>query len=551
MQVLSKFQSGNHNVLVSTCIGEEGLDIGQVDLIICYDSQNSPIRMLQRSGRTGRKREGRIVLLLSEGKEEDAHEKSMASYKHVQKGIQDGRKLTMFPPNRMLPVGVRPKREFIKVDVVDVPPAKKERKSKASSTTTTAKTSKAAGIVYTANEKSLMNRLSTIYPLDRSIKFESSNLGKYPHYNTCPLNDGVVSRSSTSLMLVEFLNESDNLKSCLTSVKIPRRPDFNHVNHKNGLFYLDQVNIIDSDSDVSIVHASKRPKTNVIEDDDDSLSESDLPNFSVMKKKEVIVIESDDDEQPIEIELMHNLYAFDKLAEDLEFQVEDGHDFQDYEYETPLIEEYIAESIITTASSSRIYSFNELFRQDQDPVDAEIKVYLGTSPNDFLKGIESLCNNGNIIIELKQFPIYSSSFNSIIGAESFNDLVDKDISMDEKVDQLNVKYVSIDEKVEELIDNDISMDELIDNDISKDEKLDELIETDFKQNQIKREQSFDIHSDDEFDWNAVELPVEKLETKLLESKPECVQDQFADCDDDFFDAFQLEVGNFDGILILI
>lgn len=34
------------NVLVATCIAEEGLDIGEVDLIICYDSGFSPIRMI-------------------------------------------------------------------------------------------------------------------------------------------------------------------------------------------------------------------------------------------------------------------------------------------------------------------------------------------------------------------------------------------------------------------------------------------------------------------------------------------------------------------------
>jgi hypothetical protein len=33
-------------VLVATCIGEEGLDIGEVDLIICYDTQKTPIRMV-------------------------------------------------------------------------------------------------------------------------------------------------------------------------------------------------------------------------------------------------------------------------------------------------------------------------------------------------------------------------------------------------------------------------------------------------------------------------------------------------------------------------
>lgn len=56
--------------MVSTCVGEEGLDIGEVDLIVCFDSQKSPIRLVQRMGRTGRQRQGRIVVLLAEGREE-------------------------------------------------------------------------------------------------------------------------------------------------------------------------------------------------------------------------------------------------------------------------------------------------------------------------------------------------------------------------------------------------------------------------------------------------------------------------------------------------
>ncbi|KAI8611825.1 P-loop containing nucleoside triphosphate hydrolase protein [Chytriomyces sp. MP71] len=90
MQLIQTFQNGGYNVLVATCIGEEGLDIGDVDLICCFDAQNSPIRMLQRMGRTGRKREGRVVLLLSEGKEEDAHRRSQLQYKNVQKAILEG-----------------------------------------------------------------------------------------------------------------------------------------------------------------------------------------------------------------------------------------------------------------------------------------------------------------------------------------------------------------------------------------------------------------------------------------------------------------------------
>jgi superfamily II DNA/RNA helicase len=58
-RVIEEFKKGGYNTLVSTCIGEEGLDIGEVDLIICFDAQASPTRMVQRMGRTGRKRDGR------------------------------------------------------------------------------------------------------------------------------------------------------------------------------------------------------------------------------------------------------------------------------------------------------------------------------------------------------------------------------------------------------------------------------------------------------------------------------------------------------------
>lgn len=70
VQVMRQFRDGGYNTLVSTCVGEEGLDIGDVDLIICFDAHKSPVRLVQRMGRTGRKREGRIVMLVSEGKEE-------------------------------------------------------------------------------------------------------------------------------------------------------------------------------------------------------------------------------------------------------------------------------------------------------------------------------------------------------------------------------------------------------------------------------------------------------------------------------------------------
>jgi ATP-dependent DNA helicase MPH1 len=87
---IEKFKIGKFNVIVATSIGEEGLDIGQVDLIVCYDASASPIRMLQRMGRTGRKRAGNIVLLLMRGKEEESFTKAKDNYEQMQKMISSG-----------------------------------------------------------------------------------------------------------------------------------------------------------------------------------------------------------------------------------------------------------------------------------------------------------------------------------------------------------------------------------------------------------------------------------------------------------------------------
>ena len=64
-RVMKEFREGVWNVLICTCIGEEGLDIGEVDLIIAFDAVGSPTRMTQRFGRTGRKRAGRVVVLMT------------------------------------------------------------------------------------------------------------------------------------------------------------------------------------------------------------------------------------------------------------------------------------------------------------------------------------------------------------------------------------------------------------------------------------------------------------------------------------------------------
>ncbi|KAI8718886.1 ATP-dependent DNA helicase [Fusarium sp. LHS14.1] len=116
---IERFKRGEFNVLVATSIGEEGLDIGQVDLIVCYDSSASPIRMLQRMGRTGRKRAGNIVLLLMRGKEEDQFAKSKDNYEKMQTLICEGSRFNFrFDlSTRIVPRAIRPEVDKRHVDI--------------------------------------------------------------------------------------------------------------------------------------------------------------------------------------------------------------------------------------------------------------------------------------------------------------------------------------------------------------------------------------------------------------------------------------------------
>jgi len=71
--LINNFVDGKLNVLVSTSIGEEGLDIPEVGAVYFYEPIPSAIRKIQRGGRTARLMPGKIVTLITKGTRDEAY----------------------------------------------------------------------------------------------------------------------------------------------------------------------------------------------------------------------------------------------------------------------------------------------------------------------------------------------------------------------------------------------------------------------------------------------------------------------------------------------
>ena len=65
IETVQNFRDGLYQVLVATRVGEEGLDIAEVNQVIFYDNVPSSVRFIQRRGRTGRKDVGKLVVLIA------------------------------------------------------------------------------------------------------------------------------------------------------------------------------------------------------------------------------------------------------------------------------------------------------------------------------------------------------------------------------------------------------------------------------------------------------------------------------------------------------
>lgn len=89
-EILNRFRAGEFNLLISTSIGEEGLDIPKVDKVIFYEPVPSAIRTIQRKGRTGRLEQGEVTIIITKGTRDvgyrwSAHHKEKRMYSNLEK----------------------------------------------------------------------------------------------------------------------------------------------------------------------------------------------------------------------------------------------------------------------------------------------------------------------------------------------------------------------------------------------------------------------------------------------------------------------------------
>ena len=92
IDAVKDFEAGVYNCLITSSIGEEGLHISSADIAIFYEPVASEIRTIQRRGRVGRTKLGKIIFLITKDTRDEANfysagrkEKKM---KEILKGMQ-------------------------------------------------------------------------------------------------------------------------------------------------------------------------------------------------------------------------------------------------------------------------------------------------------------------------------------------------------------------------------------------------------------------------------------------------------------------------------
>ncbi|XP_076659071.1 FA complementation group M [Halictus rubicundus] len=179
IKALDDFRNNRVNVLISTSIGEEGLDVGEVDLIVCFDiSQQSPTRLVQRMGRTGRKRDGHIIILVTDGREHETLKSTMARRDSLNnKVLKTGNVLSsLYQDNpRMIPDSLIPECLKMHIHVQPRSPTVKGKNGKKkldTKSTKSKKVSKKAAAIDESNTESQSGKTKSLMDFFQSRKYE-------------------------------------------------------------------------------------------------------------------------------------------------------------------------------------------------------------------------------------------------------------------------------------------------------------------------------------------------------------------------------------------
>ena len=73
IETIQQFKDKEFKVLVASSVGEEGLDIPEVNTVIFYEPVPSELRRVQRSGRTSRTMPGKIIYLITKKTRDEAY----------------------------------------------------------------------------------------------------------------------------------------------------------------------------------------------------------------------------------------------------------------------------------------------------------------------------------------------------------------------------------------------------------------------------------------------------------------------------------------------
>lgn len=73
IRLIKLYDSGFYNTLITTSIGEEGIHLGSATTAIFYEAVPSEIRSIQRRGRIGRERPGKLYVLMTKKTRDEAY----------------------------------------------------------------------------------------------------------------------------------------------------------------------------------------------------------------------------------------------------------------------------------------------------------------------------------------------------------------------------------------------------------------------------------------------------------------------------------------------